>query len=139
MIVSKINSSDYSIIQILKQLNSQKLNINQIQFNNFIDNLLPNHHIYIGKIDNQIVACGSLIIEFKIIHNLGKVGHIEDVVIDKDHRRKGLGKQIIDFLVSKAKEIGCYKVILNCSNNNQVFYENCNFIKKENQMVKYLI
>lgn len=34
-----------------------------------------------------------------------------------------------------AKEAGCYKVILDCAENNVAFYEKCGLTRKEVQMV----
>ena len=34
------------------------------------------------------------------------------------------------------QEMGCYKVILDCNEDNVTFYEKCGLIKKEIQMVK---
>lgn len=44
------------------------------------------------------------------IHNLGLVGHIEDIVVRKDQQGKKLGLRIIEALDHVAKEVGCYKV-----------------------------
>lgn len=85
----------------------------------------------------KIVATGSVFIEKKFIRNCGKVGHIEDVVVDSNARGMQLGKKIIGFLTDHAQSRGCYKVILDCSTDNKVFYEKCGFNQKEIQMVKY--
>lgn len=34
------------------------------------------------------------------------------------------------------QELGCYKVILDCSEDNVPFYQKCGLVKKEVQMVK---
>jgi glucosamine-phosphate N-acetyltransferase len=47
---------------------------------------------------------------------------VEDVVIDKSCRGKNLGKLLVDSLVSLARELSCYKVILNCNEKNVPFY-----------------
>jgi len=41
-------------------------------------------------------------------------------------------------LTDTAKEAGCYKIILDCSEDNAPFYEKCGLSRKEIQMVKYL-
>lgn len=56
-----------------------------------IDNNIYNN-IYLACIDNIIVGTITLLIENKIIHNGSKVGHVEDVVIDSNHRKLGIGK-----------------------------------------------
>lgn len=44
------------------------------------------------------------------IHNLGLVGHIEDIVVNKDQQGKKLGLRIIEALDYIAEKVGCYKV-----------------------------
>ncbi|CAK9179156.1 unnamed protein product [Ilex paraguariensis] len=87
----------------------------------------------------KIIATGSLFIEKKFIRNCGKVGHIEDVVVDSNARGMQLGKKIVGFLTDHARSMGCYKVILDCSVENTAFYEKCGFKQKEVQMVQYFI
>ena len=53
-----------------------------------------NHKIYVLEENNKIISCGTLLIEPKFIHNCSNVGHIEDIVVDKNSRGKGLGKKI---------------------------------------------
>src|ERR1700753_1242432 len=44
------------------------------------------------------------------IHNLGMVGHIEDIAVAKDQQGKKLGLRIIQALDAVAEAGGCYKV-----------------------------
>lgn len=87
----------------------------------------------------KIIATGSVFIEKKFIRNCGKVGHIEDVVVDRDSRGMQLGKKVLSFLADHARSVGCYKAILDCIYENKAFYEKCGFKQKEIQMVKYFI
>ncbi|KAK9689629.1 hypothetical protein RND81_09G072200 [Saponaria officinalis] len=98
-----------------------------------------NHVICVVEDSNtgRIIATGSVFIEKKFIRNCGKVGHIEDVVVDTSARGLNLGKKVIEFLTAHAQSMGCYKVILDCSAQNRAFYEKCGFSEKEIQMVKY--
>jgi glucosamine-phosphate N-acetyltransferase len=49
-----------------------------------------------------------------------------------------LACRLVEELVAVAAQQGCYKVILDCSEDNQAFYEKCGLTRKEVQMVKYL-
>lgn len=89
------------------------------------------------KETGKVVASGTLILEYKFIHDCGVAGHIEDVVVDASYRGQQLGKALITRLVSSAEQQGCYKVILDCAENNVSFYEKCGMTQKETQMVKY--
>ena len=75
----------------------------------------------VAELDNVIVGYGTLLVEQKI--RGGKAGHIEDIVIHPDFRRTGIGRAILDFLAGHAVELGCYKLVLQCSEENRRFYE----------------
>lgn len=96
-----------------------------------------NYEIWVVEENNKIVATATLFIEDKFIHELGCVGHIEDVVVDKEYRGHKFGKLLTKQLIDRSKELGCYKVMLDCSESNIAFYEKCGMVKKEVQMVKY--
>ncbi|PZC90475.1 AdoMet-MTase domain containing protein [Pyrenophora tritici-repentis] len=57
---------------------------------------------------NAIVGTGALIVERKFIHQLGLVGHIEDIAVAKDQQGKKLGLRIIqalDFVAEKNRNM----------------------------------
>jgi GNAT superfamily N-acetyltransferase len=85
------------------------------------------------------------------IHNLGLVGHIEDIAVAKDQRGKKLGLRIIHTLDAIAEQVGCYKVgllrwvgranstqtILDCSEANEGFYVKCGYKRVGVEMAHY--
>ena len=84
-----------------------------------------------------LCATGTVVVEPKFIHQAGLAAHLEDVVVDKSMRRRGLGKLIVQQLLSIAKGHGCYKAILDCAAHNVPFYKSCGFKEKEVQMALY--
>ena len=82
----------------------------------------------------RIIGAGSVLIEMKFIRQLGKVAHIEDIVVDKAVQGKNLGRRIIELLKQIAQVNQCYKVILDCSADNVAFYKKCSFYEKGAQM-----
>ena len=83
------------------------------------------------------MGCGTLIIEQKMIHNCGKVGHIEDIFIRSEYRDNGYGRDLIKKLNDIAKKAGCYKVILDCKKELESFYEKSGYKSKNIQMSVY--
>jgi len=99
----------------------------------------PNHVTFVDVIkeagkDERVVATSSVLVESKFLHCGSKVGHIEDVVVDKEVRGSGLGQKIVQHCIDHARDAGCYKLILDCSNKNVPFYINCGFYISENTM-----
>ena len=45
--------------------------------------------------------------------------------------------RVINALIQHARDVGCYKVILDCSEQNIAFYEKCGLERKEVQMVTF--
>lgn len=92
-----------------------------------------------------------------------QAGHIEDVVVDSSYRGAQLGKRcaavchhlslqgrggggqrnywslrcrLIAEATRLAEQAGCYKVILDCSEDNVSFYTKCDLKRKDVQMVR---
>ncbi len=94
----------------------------------------PNHVIFVAVLDNKIIGSTTLIIEQKFIHDGGLVGHIEDVVVSKEHEGKGIGFKIMQVVLEYAKSQGCYKTILDCDDRVKPFYERLGFKLHSNGM-----
>jgi len=77
--------------------------------------------------DGQVIGATTLLVEQKFIHRGGLVGHIEDVVVRKGHEGEGVGGSVVTAAVEKAKELGCYKVILDCKADLVDFYKKLGF------------
>lgn len=88
--------------------------------------------------DNRIVGTGTLVAERKFLFETGIQGHIEDIAIVKAHQGKGLGLALLNALSHVAKQIGCYKTILDCSAKNIAFYEKCGYEQGGHEMQRYI-
>lgn len=93
-----------------------------------------NHIIAIAELDEKIIGSATLLIEPKFIHDGGLVGHIEDVVVDKNFQGQKIGNEIIKFLLEFAKNQGCYKTILNCTDDVKEFYKKIGFTLSANEL-----
>jgi len=95
---------------------------------------------YIGQLFDmsfEIVASGTVIIEPKIIRNCQNVGHVEDIVVTKVMRGKGICGKILSIIKRIARENNCYKIILDCDPVYENIYEKNGLIKKGTQMTEY--
>lgn len=101
------------------------------QFERLVETWTQNSDVYHPRVivdgGNNVVATGMLVVEQKLIHGCGKVGHVEDIAVAKSQQGKKLGNFLIELLSEIAREKGCYKVILDCSAHNVGFYEKCGY------------
>ena len=100
--------------------------------------------INLNFINNQsnfgfVAINNETIIGFASIHIIEKLNRrsclIEDVVVDKKERGKGIGKLLIEHLINFSKSKSCDKIILNSKESNITFYNKLGFVQNEIQMV----
>ena len=135
----QIDDYDRGYLQVLGELTIVG-QVSREQFQGFLDHVMKSENLYlviVDKQDDRIVGAGTLLLEQKIIHSMGKCGHVEDIVVSERVRGRNLGKLLIEALLKHARSMNCYKVILDCAERNVQFYEKCGFTRKEVQMAVY--
>ena len=91
-------------------------------------------YILVALHRGQIVGTGSLLVEQKIIHGMGKTAHLEDLVVSKSYQGTGVAGILIKSLKQLAHQHQCYKVILNASDSLRIFYIKHGFVLNSNGM-----
>ena len=137
LIIRKIIESDLEngFLESLDNLR-QTSNLEQNSVRNILKKILENenHIIHVAELNGKIVGSTTLLIEQKFIHEGGFVGHIEDVVVNKEFEGQGVGIKLVLSLLEVAKERKCYKTILNCEDKLIPFYEKIGFKQKSTEM-----
>jgi predicted GNAT family N-acyltransferase len=82
--------------------------------------------IYVIKVGSKLVATAKLLVEIKFFDS---VGHIEDVVVDINHRGFGYGKIIVKHMLNICDSMNCYKCVLDANKDLESFYTKCGMIK----------
>ena len=91
------------------------------------------------KESNKLVGMIKLLLEPKL-HNRGSyVGHIEDVAVVNEYRKRGIGKFMVKEIMDICEKAGCYKVVLCCNEPLIGFYEDCGFKKKGFELSSYFV
>lgn len=139
----KIESGDFNknYLHLLAQLTIiDPDKITKPMFDTFIGKLNDVHQIYVIEQIEQHIIVGTItiIFEHKLIHTMGIVCHIEDVVVDSNFRGLKLSKLLINYAIALSKQYGCYKIILNCNDNNKIVYEKRGFVNNGNLLSMYL-
>ena len=80
---------------------------------------------FVLRVDGKIVSTMSVVVECKFIHNefvYSIVAHGEDVATHADYQGRGYGSALLKYCIEYARSCGCYKLILDCSFENVIFY-----------------
>lgn len=70
-----------------------------------------------------------------------KTLYIDDLCVDEAHRGKRIGEQLYEYVLSFARQEGCYNVTLNvweCNPGAKRFYEKCGLVPQKTGMEKIL-
>jgi GNAT superfamily N-acetyltransferase len=95
-------------------------------------NANPWHELYTVRQENEIVGTFSLLFVQHIAHNGGRSLVVEDVVIKTELQGKGIGRYIMEFAITRGRDLGCYKLILSSDDKRtdaHSFYETLGFRK----------
>ena len=128
------------IFELLNQLYTDKL-----QYERFKEiyklKLNDSYSYYIVAVENDKIV-GVLLAELQVkLHREKKQCFIEDLVVDKEHRNRGIGKSLLQNAIAYARDNECDVVELTTYLDNVKairFYESNNFIKNSYKFKKYL-
>ena len=71
-------------------------------------------------------------------HPSGKRAHLMNVHVEKEFRRKGIARKMIELLVDEAKERGVTEISLDATDDGRKLYETMNWHANNEAMVKNL-
>jgi glucosamine-phosphate N-acetyltransferase len=114
-----------------------------IPFNIFKETLIKiqqsRSKIFVIEENGRIVATLTCMIEQKLHNNCKRVGHIEDLVVEEQSRKKGYASILLQKAIDYGKDENCYKIVLQTNQPNIGFYEKNGFNQKGIEMTKYLL
>ena len=131
---SKYNTDYKLIFNLLNEL-TDSLVLEENAYLEIINNLTDSHKMFVC-IYNITIPIGiiTLLIEQKLIHGGAKIGHIEDLVVQKNFRHLKIGKKLLEHCIDYATHQECYKIILNCHESLENYYTFNHFHKSGIQM-----
>jgi glucosamine-phosphate N-acetyltransferase len=91
-----------------------------------------------NPLTETVVGTTTLLVEPKFIFSGRAVGHIEDVSVRKGYEKMGIGAKLVSHATEAAAELGCVKVVLDCSTATMPFYEKLGYEYQDNCMRKML-
>lgn len=87
--------------------------------------------VLVAKVDNKVVGTGTIFYLANPSHSQ-PYAFLEGVVVDKNHRGKGIGTALSKKAIDLARQKNCYKIIFTSGMDRadiHKFYENLGFAK----------
>lgn len=72
----------------------------------------PGHELLVVQSQGEVVGTMALITVPNLSHNACAWAIVENLVIAEKHRRRGLGRLLMEYAITKAREAGCHKLVL---------------------------
>lgn len=102
------------------------------KYQSYLAEMIPHNYTQVGVFEGEIcVGLSGLWSGTKLWS--GKYLEIDNFIVHPDHRLKGIGKMMTDYIDVKAKETGCTMIVLDAFTNNftaHKFYYNQGYVPK---------
>ncbi len=143
MHIRESNQGDFLLVNaLMRELNPKDSFANnearEKVFLDVIDD--PRNFIFVGDVNDVIVTSCYLNIIPNITWDAAPYAVIENVVTAQAHRRKGYGRQCIQYAIDQAFLLGCFKVMLMSSQRNdktREFYKSVGLEQSKDGYVIY--
>ncbi len=140
----KLYIKEISVIsEMLEQIDTIKFlypNITIEKYESYLSEMIPHNYTQIAVFENEvclgITGCWSATKLWT-----GKYLEIDNFVVNPEHRSKGIGKMLTDFVEQKANDLGCSSIVLDAFTGNfgaHRFYYNQGYAPKGFHFVKVL-
>jgi len=124
-------------IEVMKHLYP---NFTVEKYESYLKEMIPHNYKQVAVFENEvcvgITGCWS---GTKLWS--GKYLEIDNFIVHPDHRTKGVGKMMTDYIDAKAKETGCSMIVLDAFTGNFTahrFYYNQGYVPKGFHFLKIL-
>ncbi len=110
------------------------------KYESYLVEMIPHNYKQVAIFENEVcVAVSGFWSGIKLWS--GKYIEIDNFIVHPEHRSKGLGKMMTDYIDVKAKETGCTMIVLDAFTGNFTahrFYYNQGYVPKGFHFLKIL-
>ena len=93
-------------------------------------NTIPGYELLVAEENDEVIGSMVLLIMPNLSHRASPWALIENIIVNPKQRRRNVGGKLIEYAVRRAKDRGCYKIILNSGKRRRVahkFYRSLGF------------
>ena len=88
-----------------------------------------NSHILVAEVDGIVVGFINFTVRRTLLHS-NPSGLIDELVVSREYRGKGIGRQLVGAAIERCKQLGCREVEVTTEFSNtkaRRFYKSCGF------------
>lgn len=132
-----------TIEEMLAQIETMRFlypTISNEKYQRYLSEMIPHNYIQIAVFEKEIclgiTGCWSATKLWT-----GKYLEIDNFVVNPEHRSKGIGKILTDYIEQKASNLGCSSIVLDAFTGNFAahrFYYNQGYVPKGFHFIKIL-
>lgn len=97
----------------------------------YLQHIADGSHIAIvASVDGTDAGCGAICLSDELPSPDNPSGHcayLMNIYVRKNYRSRGIGRQMVEWLVTKAREMGCDKIYLETTDAAHSLYNNVGF------------
>jgi GNAT superfamily N-acetyltransferase len=93
-------------------------------------NTITGYELLVAEENNEILGSMVLLIMPNLSHHASPWALVENLIIDPKQRRRNVGRKLMEYAIRRAREQGCYKIILNSNKKRRgahKFYRSLGF------------
>jgi predicted N-acetyltransferase YhbS len=72
----------------------------------------PRHEVFVAEERGEVVGTIVLLVVPNLSHGATPWAITENLIVSEEHRRRGIGRMLLEHVVAGAREKGCYKIQL---------------------------
>ncbi|MFH1032053.1 MAG: GNAT family N-acetyltransferase [Chloroflexota bacterium] len=102
---------------------------------------VPGYELLVAEENGEVIGTTVLAILPGFAHGTSPFAVVEYVVVDEKRRSRGIGKLLMEYVIARAKEAGCYKIALTSDNRREQahkFYNSIGFKSSSHGFRLYL-
>lgn len=102
------------ILELYQELTGERHDLTRYQIGPVLAEItsMTGHELLVAEEDSVVVGTMVLLVVPNLSHGALPWAIVENMVVDQEYRRRGIGRVLMEYAIARARQAGCYKVQL---------------------------